>query len=53
MGTGLLLLLACLASNELLAQTRQVKDRVTDDSDLPLQGANVQLAEILAKIVHL
>ena len=42
-GTGVLLLLACLLSNQLLAQNRQVKGRVTDDAGLPLSGVNVQL----------
>ncbi|MBC7947812.1 MAG: SusC/RagA family TonB-linked outer membrane protein, partial [Chitinophagaceae bacterium] len=42
-GTGLLLLLSCLCTSELLAQTRQVKGRVTDEAGLPLQGVNVLL----------
>ena len=41
--TGVLLLLACIFSNQLQAQNRQVKGKVTDDAGLPLPGVNVQL----------
>ncbi len=42
-GASFLLLLACFFSNQLFAQNRQVKGKVTDEVGVPLQGVNVQL----------